>query len=374
MITIKLIFLELSQLSLLDVESKDDDDDSGSETIGTWKKSTEMFGYVWYFENLPKDRELTANRNFVTNFCDITLNWNAFLKYNAQSKATIILVLLHDKQSNLHINPMFTATFRSSRKLIGIYEEKDIRAFVDGDWEVWEFIIKRDQVLDKLINEQSEFQLKIEINVIYNLLIDNLMEKIWDRIQPGPYEDFEAALEENKETSDLVVVAKNGIKFQVHSHLLAARSEVFFSMYKYKIYNQEILSVTSVNEVVVREMLRFFYTGSVREIEKIVYDLLVLVDRYKIHPLKFLCEEALVNQITSKNVKKIVMTIENHELAMLKRKTLEFIGNTLATEFKNSLSPEALDQVVYSIYCTMGSLPPPSFPAFKDPIKNIKKF
>lgn len=51
------------------------------------------------------------------------------------------------------------------------------------------------------------------------------------------------------------------------------------------------VDITDVDHEVLREMLRFIYTGKAANLEKMADDLLAAADKYALERLKVMCEE-----------------------------------------------------------------------------------
>jgi len=83
---------------------------------------------------------------------------------------------------------------------------------------------------------------------------------------------------------------------------------------------EKCVEVKDANQVVVREMLRYFYTGKIENLKDICTDLYELADRYMVDRLKAFCTLSLVEGVNMDNalemycfgrVKEIPSLVEN---------------------------------------------------------------
>jgi speckle-type POZ protein len=92
-------------------------------------------------------------------------------------------------------------------------------------------------------------------------------------------EDF-GQLFENQKFSD-VTLAVAGREFQAHKAILAARSPVFAAMFEHEMEERKHnrVEILDVEHEVLREMLRFIYTGKAASLDKMADDLLAAADK-----------------------------------------------------------------------------------------------
>ena len=78
-----------------------------------------------------------------------------------------------------------------------------------------------------------------------------------------------------------MALQKNNIKIPVHKAILAARSPVFAAMFQHDLEEnkQGFVSITDLDIDVLREMLRFIYTGKVTKLETMADSLLAAADK-----------------------------------------------------------------------------------------------
>ena len=73
----------------------------------------------------------------------------------------------------------------------------------------------------------------------------------------------------------------NGREYYAHKAILAARSPVFSAMFEHEMEEkkQNKVEITDMDHEVLREMLRFIYTGKATNLEKMDADLLAAADK-----------------------------------------------------------------------------------------------
>lgn len=88
------------------------------------------------------------------------------------------------------------------------------------------------------------------------------------------------SLFENQKFSDVTLAVENR-EFQAHKSILAARSPVFAAMFEHEMEERKHnrVEITDVDHEVLREMLRFIYTGKASNLEKMADDLLAAADK-----------------------------------------------------------------------------------------------
>lgn len=95
---------------------------------------------------------------------------------------------------------------------------------------------------------------------------------------------------------------------------------------------QNRVDITDVDHEVLREMLRFIYTGKATNLEKMADDLLAAADKYALERLKVMCEEALCTSLAIENAADILILADLHSADQLKAQAIDFI-NTLVFSF-----------------------------------------
>ncbi|XP_065199982.1 speckle-type POZ protein B-like [Planococcus citri] len=141
--------------------------------------------------------------------------------------------------------------------------------------------------------------------------------------------DLQRGLErlfENEDFADFTVSIGDE-QFRVHKAILAARSEVFASMFKHNLkeQNENCLKIIDMDQTVFREMLRYIYTGNLSKLEEMAVDLLPAAEKYNLQELKTMCEHQLVNRLSAKNAVDCLLLADMYGAGFLKKKALRFI-------------------------------------------------
>jgi len=116
-------------------------------------------------------------------------------------------------------------------------------------------------------------------------------------------------------------------QFHAHKALLAARSPVFAAMFEHNMEEtkQNRVDITDVDHEVLREMLRFIYTGKVNNMEKMAKELLAVADKYAVEQLKMMCAEGLRAKLSIKNAADVLILADLHTVEHLQAQTINFI-------------------------------------------------
>jgi len=89
---------------------------------------------------------------------------------------------------------------------------------------------------------------------------------------------------------------------------------------------QSCVEVKDSKEIVVREMLRFFYTGKIENLENICMDLYVLADRYMVDRLKSICTRALIQvEMRTENALEMYCIGRDKEMPLLVENAKRFL-------------------------------------------------
>jgi len=89
---------------------------------------------------------------------------------------------------------------------------------------------------------------------------------------------------------------------------------------------QNRVEIADVDHEVLREMLRFIYTGRATSLDKMADDLLAAADKYALERLKVMCEEALCTNLSIDNVADTLILADLHSADQLKAQAIEFIN------------------------------------------------
>ncbi|XP_014215257.1 speckle-type POZ protein A-like [Copidosoma floridanum] len=103
------------------------------------------------------------------------------------------------------------------------------------------------------------------------------------------FDDFKSLLD-SKTCTDFNLVVK-GNKFPVHRAILAARSSVFADMFNKKKAPIEHEFV-NVEPDVMKDLLKYLYTGRLKRLIKYLKDFSTIADKYNLRELKSICDKA----------------------------------------------------------------------------------
>ncbi|XP_011863439.1 PREDICTED: speckle-type POZ protein-like isoform X2 [Vollenhovia emeryi] len=149
------------------------------------------------------------------------------------------------------------------------------------------------------------------------------------RLESSQYELLNnfGLLLENEKFCDVTLTVR-GKEFQVHKAILVAQSPVFNVMFENEMKEKKTnqVDIDDMDPEVLKEMLRFIYTGKVTNLEKMAGGLLAASDKYQLNTLKVLCQEALRKSLTIENAAEILILADLHSSDQLKVEAINFIN------------------------------------------------
>lgn len=132
---------------------------------------------------------------------------------------------------------------------------------------------------------------------------------------------------ENDDLCDFTIIAPCGKKIRAHKFILASRSPVFSRMLKTpmkeKVCNE--VEIKDISADALKEMLRFMYTGSVENIEKTAYSVVMAADKYEIEDLKCFFEDYFFENISIQNAINILSLSQRFNMNNLKNYACHYI-------------------------------------------------
>ncbi|KAG1682115.1 Protein roadkill [Nymphon striatum] len=136
---------------------------------------------------------------------------------------------------------------------------------------------------------------------------------------------------------------------------------------------QNRVEITDVDHEVMKEMLRFIYTGKAPNLDKMADDLLAAADKYALDRLKVMCEEALCSNMTIDTAAEVLMLADLHSADQLKAQAIDFI-NTHATDvMETSGWKTMINKVPHLIAEAFRALATQQIPPLGPPRKRIKQ-
>ena len=132
-----------------------------------------------------------------------------------------------------------------------------------------------------------------------------------------------------------VEIECDGEIFKCHELILSIRSEVFRTMFQVDMAENRTKTATikGFDPVVVREMLRFIYTGVSNEdvLKEKSRELLHLSEMYRLDVLKNICEDKLCSTLEISNSIEHLVFGDMHQADKLKRMALKMIASNMTT-------------------------------------------
>jgi len=119
--------------------------------------------------------------------------------------------------------------------------------------------------------------------------------------------------------------------FPAHKAILAARSQVFASMFDHKMIEQRsnVVEISDMEPVVMRHFLHFLYTGELGAAldVQLAKDLFTAADKYQVQQLKTYCEAFMSKNLTPENVPYVMVLAHLHACVDLKNQAMEFFSS-----------------------------------------------
>jgi hypothetical protein len=167
---------------------------------------------------------------------------------------------------------------------------------------------------------------------------------------PGLCQDYEALFTDMLYADGDIVTGTDDKVLQAHKVILSSKflSLIFFQFspnnHHYICFSQaapqfsrrcwnETLESTKYRIVIekfdhttVQELLRYIYCCKVENMKNVALNLLAAADEYKMFELKIMCEKALQQKMTVKNVAKVLKTASLHDCQALKENAVAFIA------------------------------------------------
>ncbi|CAL8114627.1 unnamed protein product [Orchesella dallaii] len=116
--------------------------------------------------------------------------------------------------------------------------------------------------------------------------------------------------------------------FDAHKAVLAGRSPVFAAMIASDVHEESRVEIfiEEFDNVVVKDMLQYLYTGEAQLLEERSNDLLKIAVKYELTELKENCESMLANSLTIENAAETLVLAQTQKANFLKCRAVEFIS------------------------------------------------
>ncbi|XP_023704919.1 protein roadkill, partial [Cryptotermes secundus] len=200
-----------------------------------------------------------------------------------ESKDYLSLYLRLVSCNKSEVRAKFTLSIlNAKREETNAKESQRAYRFVQGTWIGYPKFIRRDFLLDEANGLLPDDKLTIfcEVSVEWDSVnISGQSNAIQLKVPECRLSDDLGFLFENQKFSD-VTLSVSGREFQAHKAILGARSPVFAAMFEHEMEERKHnrVEITDVDHEVLREMLRFIYTGKATNLEKMADDLLAAAD------------------------------------------------------------------------------------------------
>lgn len=299
------------------------------------------FSYMWTINNFSycqeegevlKSSTFSAGANDKMKWC-LRVNPKG-LDEESKDYLSLYLLLVSCNKSEVRAKFKFSI-LNAKREETKAMESQRAYRFVQGkDWGFKKFI-RRDFLFDEAngLLPDDKLTLFCEVSVVADSVnVSGQTSTTQFKVPDCRLSDDLGVLWEQSRFSD-VILCIQGKEFQAHKAILAARSPVFHAMFEHEMEEKKAnrVEIKDVEYEVLREMLRFVYTGKAPNLERMADDLLAAADKYALERLKVMCEEALCSSLTVENVGEVLILADLHSASQLKSQAIDFI-NSHATE------------------------------------------
>lgn len=242
------------------------------------------------------------------------------------------------------------------------FAEENEECEYNKNYSSWGFpaFIKGEVIEDAANNllTNDTLTLLCELSIVLGIVnLSSEVEKVPDKISERATEsnEFEKLLLSER-FSDVKLLTHCGREIPAHKNILAAKSPAFAAMFEHEMMEKKrnVVEIPDVDHDVLREMLRFVYSGRVECVESLAGELIVAADKYRIEGLKTICERVLADNITVENVVQILVVADRHSVGHLKSRAINFIKahirDVIGTDgFKSLVQTSVLADIIQAI-------------------------
>ena len=189
------------------------------------------------------------------------------------------------------------------------------------------YIINKAYVLDEKNGIMANDRIHVYTELSFYVAAKNISGDCNIRGENDLEDQFSDHLEpllESGDYSDAVVMVRSQ-RFLVHKAILSARSSVFSALFVNEV-KDPVVQAIDIDPDVMKEALRYIYTGRVRNLESISNELLRVASAYKIDGLQALCEESLCKSLSVDTAVDVLSLAERCKADKLKSKAVGFIA------------------------------------------------
>ncbi|XP_049789534.1 speckle-type POZ protein-like [Schistocerca nitens] len=285
------------------------------------------FEYTWKIRNITHCGKQPGEALESSIFCagdDCSVKWQLLLypygSYKEFRKSlSLHLTLVSCHQSSVYAKYRFSL-LDSNEKEHFVKSTSWAVLFRPGYWQGYDEYVDRSSLLDSPFDLLSDDTLTIRCSG----------GVVADWTVPVPEcslrEDLGALLDSAR-FGDVWLWTLDGRHLLAHKAILAARSPVFSAMFNHNMEetNCNRVDITDVDYDVLREVVRYMYTGHTPNLEGAADCLLAAADKYQLPGLKAMCENELGAGLTTENAAGLLILADRHGAASLKERTLRFI-------------------------------------------------
>lgn len=312
--------------------------------------------FTWTIDNLyrllnqKKSAKVIRSPNFFSNDDEDTQWFLEFFPRGQEDNKDFISVMLtldSTDQSEVVASYKFTVV-GANEKLNTQYSFAEEARFAEGDSRGKENLITRSSVLDKSKNIILNDTLTIECDIIASKVVHTSHCATKYSLEASLHASLSEELSlfvGDVRFSDVVFYIR-GREFPAHKVILAARSQVFLSMFEdartspgMKHVKQHRIEIKEVEPEIFLQVLKYIYTGRVDHLDTTAAPLLAVADKYGLKQLKSICEENLILNMNATNVGSLYMLADVHSADFLKKEALKIMqqngGLLMGSQYKN---------------------------------------
>lgn len=171
-----------------------------------------------------------------------------------------------------------------------------------------------------------EISLSHQVNFYDKGHVDDIELPVYKRNALGLLSE----LFQNGKFADVVLVSfDKKEELNAHKAIICAKSPVFTAMFEHPTEERREgrIEIADVKYVILKEMLRFIYTGEVEKLEAYAEELYEAAEKYCLDDLKELCEKYLIKRINTENVCQYLKLFDMFNSRNMKIKCINFIAN-----------------------------------------------
>ena len=267
------------------------------------------YSYTWTIDNFCiYDATILMSPEFTTG----PNNENTwFIELEIIDIHVSIRLILKDTTVNAKVEDHYTLLSVINTEKQKTYEGKERITF---------FNLSHSQLIDSITDQNKQ------LTILCEIICNNNVRKINKHRDSKLRIDFDNLFEDPKYSDAQIVVGEK--TFHVHKAIIVSRSLWFKAAFEGGMKEQQENKVTISNYdyEIVREMLRFIYTGQVKGTEDFVDRLFDAAVFYQLDKLKAICLNILSDNLSLENVFQTLYLADVHKEIDLKKKALEFIA------------------------------------------------